>query len=163
MLNETFATIFFRLLNFIAFIGLSAFVFKKYFRKTIEESIKQKHLEEINFGNHIRELEQRSKTLSEEIVKQEQLCAYLIDRTTQWQEAFEKQPQEQLEEQKKLTIQAQLRTDKQAEHIRNEGIIKAVVPLVIEQTTKKLEEWYADPKHNKQFVENIVAFMEKSL
>jgi len=162
MLNETFVTIFFRLLNFVVLIALSAFVFKKYFRKSIEDAIEQKQLEEINVGNQIRELEQRSKNLSEEIVRQEQLCEHLIERTTQWHQAFDIQTQDQLEEQKKLALQAQLRVEKQAENLASERIIKAVGPMVIEQTTKKLEDLYADQKHNKHFVDSIVGFMKKS-
>jgi len=162
MLSETFVTIFFRLLNFVILIALSAYIFKKYFRKSIEDAIKQKQLEEINVGNQIRELDQRSKNLSEEIVRQEQLCEYLIDRTTQWHQAFDQQTQDQLEEQKKLAFLAQLRTEKQAENIASERIIKAVGPMVIEQTTKRLEDLYADRKHNKLFVDSIIGFMKKS-
>lgn len=162
MLNETFVSVFFRLLNFIVLIGLAAFIFKRYFRKSIEESIEQKRLEEINVGNQIRDLEHRSKNLSEEIVRQEQLCEYLIEKTAQWKQAFEHQTQDLLKEQKKLAVQAQLKTDKQAEIITRERLTKAVIPIALEQTTQKLKDLYADPKNNKDFIDPIIGYMEKS-
>jgi hypothetical protein len=162
MLNETFITVFFRLVNFVALIGLVIFAFKKYFRASVQEAIENKKLKEINIGNHIRELEHRSKNLSDDIVHQEQLCEYLIDRTTRWQQVFEEHAKQRLQEQKNLALQVRIKAEQQVENLAKERALRAVLPMAIEQTTARLKELYANPAHNERFVNGIVEFMQKS-
>lgn len=163
MFDESLVAIIFRILNFVALIGLFTFVFKKYFRNDIEQTIENDRLEKINLNTRISELEHRGSDLSEEIIKQEKLCAHLISRTDQWKAAFEKDIEQRRQEQQVLHIKATERAERQAATIVRERLIKAVLPKALDSAHNQLEESFEKSEHGKDFVRSILAHMKKSL
>ena len=163
MFGESVVTILFRLLNFAALVGLFAFIFKKYFKKEIEESIEHDHLEEINQQTRKREIEQRGSELSEEITKQQKLCEHLAARTNQWKVAFEKEVKQKKQEQHVLRNLAKERAEQQAKTIVYERTVQSVLPKALDKARNKLKESFAASEHGREFVKGIIVHMKKSL
>ena len=163
MFAELLVTIIFKILNFVALIGLFIFIFKKYFRNEIEAAIEHDHLEEVNLNTRIKEIEQRGSELSEEIFKQEKLCEYLNARTSQWQIAFEKNTEQKQREQQELHRRATDRAKLQAQTIAYERTIQAVLPKALATACNKLKGSFEGSAGGKDLVKDILNHMKKSL
>ena len=82
--NSSFATIFFSLLNFAVLVALGAFIFKKYFKHSIDEKITQKEmlikgLEELELF-----LRGKSANLEKKLQKQENQATLLKEKIDDW-------------------------------------------------------------------------------
>jgi GMP synthase PP-ATPase subunit len=162
MFGESIVTILFRLLNFVALMALFTFIFKKYMKKDIEESIEHDKQDEINMNNHIIEASHRSQELSEEIINQEKLCKYLLDRTDQWHATFDESMQEKKHEKYALQLKEIERTKRQTQAIADEHLRQVVLPKAIAESRAQLTASFAHESKNKAFVHDIISHIKKS-
>ena len=162
MFAELLITIIFRLLNFVALMALFAYIFKKYLRKDIEESIEHDRLAEVNLNIRIGEMKHRSSEISEEIIKQQKLCEYLNARTNQWKTAFEKDVKRRRDQQKALDMQMTEHARQQVQAIAQERMVQAVLPKALAAAHDRLKKSFEAPDHGSVFVHNILAQMKKS-
>jgi hypothetical protein len=162
MFGESITSIVFRLINFAALAGFFVYIFKKYMQHGIEESIEQDKQHEIDVNNRIIEINHRSSELSEEIINQEKLCQYLLERADQWKVAFDRDMQEKQHEQQVQHLKAVERAERQADTLAYEHMIQGILPHAIEEAQAQLIASFAEEGKNKVFVHDIIHYLTSS-
>lgn len=162
MFDLPWTTIIFKFLNFAALIALALYIFKKYFLHDIKEKISDKDKYEADLTHEIITLESSGSNLSDQIIKQEKLCQYLIDKTNQWNAVFQQDLKTQLEHKNKISQQMCDRTERQSQALSQERVMTHVLPQAVNKALENLKQIYRQSEQNTIFVHAIIEHIKKS-
>ena len=163
MLANSFLTIFFRLINIAALVGLGYFLFKKYIKNKIEEKISQKEtvlkgLEEQGYF-----LEGKAHELQKRYAAQEEKIAFIKEKINEWNTLVAIQEAHTVEENKLFRAKALKRIEIQYQNRLARSQYLEIVPQAIANAQIKLQHEFSEPTRNYAFTQDIVHHLNQEI
>jgi len=163
MLSKTIVSIIFRLVNFIVFAGLVAYLFKKYALPQIKEKLAEKYAFFRDLENKRKNLINQNQIAKKEIKDQDNLFELLKKKLAGWNKSCD---QKNKEKEKELDIIIQYhkkRLEIQTQNMQQQKLLKEVFPRVIAGTYKQLQEKFSKKQESEKFLKDIIEYMKKSV
>lgn len=160
-LDESGIAILFRLINFFVFVFLILYVCKKYLLDTIKKQIVDKYHAMVHLHDQANTLEQEIRLIDQVIQQDAQLCQALKKRVVAWRAHAEYFAQENREKQQAQAKRLQQHMHMQIEYLKRKNTYERMLPQVIDQTGKKLEQKFEDEVLAQEFITQLITSMQK--
>lgn len=154
-------SIFFRLVNFGVLIVFLFYIFKKYLYQPISDQIAEKESFVHGLVENNKVLEEQQHDLEMRIAQQEQRCKELVEKISIWQEAVIKQRKGLLAMQAGVVQDRVRRLKSQQQSLEQDWLKRAVLPRVLAQAQKKLEQEFSSAQVGQQFIADIVSQLRR--
>ena len=163
MFHDIFSSnVIFRIINFAAFMGLFAFLFKRKLLPSIKKQIQEKKLLLQNLEQQKQGVKYQHSNLDNAIEQQEHLAIELQKKIMLWQMQL-KQEQEQLNKQKTIMQEAiKIKAQKQKQERALKQLNKIIAPRALEQVEHTMKQEFADNARNEAFIRDIIIFIQES-
>lgn len=160
-LNESGVAILFRLINFAALIALVFYVCKKYVIKTVKEQIAHKQDVVVDLRNQADTLVDDICFIDQATQQDAQMCQDLKVRVLEWRAQAERVAQESLTK-KQAQIESLVGHARiQTAYLQRRNAYESILPQVIDQTRKKLEQKFENEVLAQDFMAQLIASMQK--
>lgn len=148
--------ILFRFLNFGVLIIAGWYVYRRYIKHSLEETIHDKEIiakgiEELSYM-----LEGQILALDEELQHQHGQCERLKEKVLEWQERVNKQQDKLSEQRLQLLQKINDRIYEQSARLAYRAQVKKVVPEAMAQARKNLQKHFAQDSSQQQFLQDLV-------
>lgn len=159
--EESLITSLFKILNVIVLCGVGFYFFKTRVLSMIRDMIAQKKQEEKSLQNEKRSLKSKLKTIEDEIIEQQVLCAHIKENVGKWREVVaEEQKMVEREEQTRIVDQEK-RVMRQSEYLAALKLQQKVLPQALENAKRELEEQFT-PQRGYEYLQHTIRYMRKA-
>ncbi len=160
-MDEQIIAFIFKIVNFVVFIGLGVYFFKKYALRKIITGIAQKESFIRGLFDRQQELEQQQYALGQTIVKEEALCLTLKKKINLWNHHVEKELKEQKQEEEEQTQIMYIRLKKRMEMVVTSQIKEKAFQRAINRARFALKQQFAQEKNADQFLTWTISRMSE--
>jgi len=150
------------LINFIAIAWLIKYLFQQFQLPVFREKLAEKFSFFKGLEDKFKNLKEENKIAQKEIIDQDHLFELLKTKINNWNQARKMQWEEEKLEIENIKKCHEKRIDIQTQNITQQKLIKEVFPRVIEGTYQQLKQKFSKEKESKNFLKDIVSYMEKS-
>jgi hypothetical protein len=154
-------TFIFRIINFLALIGLSFFVYQKYIKKNLFDLIEDKKNNHDCLCRQQAFLEKRQIELDAQVKSETILCEKFKSNIDQWKETILCEQDQQKEKQAVLLAVIKKRHVTIAADAENQRIQDTVAKAVVAGLEESLSTYFADAQRNKTYLNGIIDFMNE--
>lgn len=160
--NLLTAKILFRVINFAAFIGLIAFLFKRNLLPAIKKQIQEKKLLLQNLEQQKQGIKYQHNNIDNALEQQKHLADELIAKINLWRTKVEEKQIHEYEQRKALLLKIQEKTFKQSQEQALFHLNKTLVPKVLSHVEQKLTEKFESNDHGQLYIKDIIGFLQES-
>ncbi len=154
-------TIIFRLLNFVALIGLAVYVFKAYLLDRVKQQMADQEATERGMQLQRDAMARRQEEITGEIDQDAQLCMELKQRVDRWRRVIDTQQVQQKKEQEERTQRLQQALQEKMERLVYNRVLKKVMPRALADAAVQLGEKYSDTQQGRLFTNAIITHLER--
>ena len=154
--NSPVIILFFKLLNLGVLIAVGWYVYRRYVKSTIDDSMHKqesliKGLEELGYilEGQLLELEQESS-------QQSKRCEQLQEKILEWKESVHAQTQRQQENDRIIIDRINERIAQKSIYISTAIQNKKIIPVAFERARAELKANFAHPEQQKKYVHSII-------
>ncbi len=162
-INVPLVTIIFRLLNFALLIGFFVYIFKRYIYQNISDQIAEKESFIHGLIQNNKVLEEQQHDLEMRITQQESKCKELVQKTMLWQQAVTQEKQAWTVLQDAVIRDRAQRVKLQQESLEKDRLKRVVLPHVLTESQKKLQQEFESPQAGQAFIADIIAQLRKGI
>lgn len=155
-------SIIFRLINFVALIGLFFYLFKQYVLQTVTLQISKKNQKLADLALQNQLLKEQTKAMDFAIAEQQALSRGLLQKIELWRTLVTHYAVARNEEKKRYELSIADRTRKQELFIELKDVEKRALVPALEKVTNILEERYASKAAGQSYITTIVHHLEKN-
>ena len=160
-INADVVTFIFRIINFLALIGLSFFVFEKYIKKNLFDLIEDKKTSHDFLCTQQTFLEKQQIELDAQVKSETILCEKFKSNIDQWKEIILCEQDQQKEKQAVLLAVIKKRHATIAVDAEKQKIQDTVAQAVVAGLEESLSAYFADAQRNKTYLNGIIDFMNE--
>ena len=160
--SKEIVSIIFRFLNFAAFIALIVYLFKNYALDQIKEKIAEKFALFKGLETQRKDLINQNQVAKKEIEDQDDLFALLQKKIKTWNNSCRQATKEKNEELASIKEYHKVRLEQQSANIKQQRLLKKVLPGVITNTYQQLEQKFSKKEESQKFLKDIIGYMKKS-
>ncbi|HEB41903.1 MAG TPA: hypothetical protein ENI08_02710 [Candidatus Dependentiae bacterium] len=160
-MDEQIVAFIFKIVNFLVFIGLGVYFFKKYALRKIITGIARKESFIRGLFDRQQELEQQQYALDQTIAKEEALCLALKKKVNLWKHHVGNELKKQEKEQEEQTQNVYMRLKKRMEMIVTSQIKKKAFQRAIDRSRFVLKQQFAQEKNADQFLTWTISWMSE--
>lgn len=161
MLFNTIISYLFRIVNFIVFIGLMYYLFKKYLLGSIEDSMSEQEAYENGLKQQAGSFESRLHELKVEKESLKNHCALLTSKVTRWEQHFNLELEKREQEKEQLLLAINKNREKQNAFLSQHKLLEQTLPTALAQAQKSFEALFSDEKEQTQYLRSLIAKMSK--
>ncbi|HEX4069111.1 MAG TPA: hypothetical protein VHX42_03360 [Candidatus Babeliales bacterium] len=161
--NQDIIVIAFKLINFIAVIGVGYFLFKKYILPDLLLSIARKINKRDSLFVQQTNLEKQQYNL--DIVLQEDAaqCENFRTKIDEWKKVITQEHRKLTKEHEQMMTTLRKRTEKTAIQREQKRIQKIVAHTVVKRLHTSLSDYFEKPKNNDVYLNSIIDFMNERI
>ncbi len=159
--HETILSLIFLVLNFGVLIALGIYLFKRYGLAGIKERIRSEEESLQRLHERKEQLGYDNRMLTEQLVLQDVECVDLGNKIERWHSAYEREQHARYQELAILKERVTKKIEMQEQTVALDFLTKKVVPKAIEEATVKLGQQFASPQEGRQFLTQLIAYMER--
>ncbi|HLW73293.1 MAG TPA: hypothetical protein VKR54_04575 [Candidatus Babeliales bacterium] len=159
--NQDIIAIVFRLINFIALIGIGFFVFKKYIMPDLLLSLtRKKENQDFLFAQQAA-LEKQQLNLDALLKEDSVMCQEFRTKIDVWKKAVALESERHEKEQINTMAMVNKRRAHNAAQHQQKQIQNSVTHAVVIKLEKSLSLYFKNEKHNDEYLSAIVRFMDE--
>ena len=160
-MDEQIIDFIFKIVNFVVFIGLGVYFFKKYALRKIITGIAQKESFIRGLFDRQQELEQQQYALDQTIAKEEVLCLALKKKINLWNHHVGNELKKQQQEEEEQIQIVYMRLKKRMEMVVTSQIKEKAFQRAIDGSRFALKQQFAQEKNADQFLTWTISWMSK--
>jgi chromosome segregation ATPase len=160
-LSETLTGIFFRLLNFGAFLALLRYLYIKYMVPTAQADIEADEKKVAILAQQKDAYFQQEQWVTKEIEDQRAQIAHLTKKLAQWQAAAQDAEQAHQQEHDRLEDALRKKAVLQSEHIVQHMLERRALPQAIQELKISLTAHFAGDARGTEYVADVVDHIAK--
>ena len=149
----------FRFLNFAVVVAVGWYVYRRYLKHTIEETIHDKEILSKGIKELSYMLEGQILTLDEELKDQHDRCEQLKEKVMEWQEAVNKLQAKKTEQRVSLLQQINDRIYERSARLSQNTQAKTMVPLAMMRAKESLQDRFSQSHNQREFLSELVNAM----
>ena len=158
--NQDIIVIVFKLINFIALIGIAFFLFKKHILPNLLLSIARKKNKQDSLLLQQANLEKQQLNLDILLKEDAAQCEQFRAKIDEWKTVVAHEHNQLKKEHENLLILVRKRVEHTALQREQQRIQKIVAHTVIERLQKNLSDHFEKPQESSQYLDSIIAFYE---
>lgn len=155
-------TVLFRIINFAAFIGFFAFLFKQRLLPSIKKQIQEKNLLLQNLEHQKQGIRYQHSNLDNALEQQKHLADELIKKINLWHARVEEKQAHAYEEEKKIVAKLQEKKLIQTKEQAFVQLNKNIVPNALSYCEENLAQQFAHNDQGQSYIDDIVTFLQES-
>ncbi|BDC34169.1 hypothetical protein Noda2021_01270 [Candidatus Dependentiae bacterium Noda2021] len=159
-LNSLIA-ILFRIINFLVFVGLGIYFFKKKMLKATQQKINEKEVYLKSLQEQDRMLNNQFSSLEDVLKKQEEKCASLTEKVVQWKVAQTHQAAKKLQKRNAHLKTMHERLELKEEYINQQRFEQAAVLEALKKTKEDLEQHFSKDAAGQSYMHTILKAIDK--
>jgi hypothetical protein len=159
--NESGVTFIFRVINLSVFIFFMLYLFKKYVVAAVRKKIDDKQQAMVDLQDKASALAEDVQVISQVIQHDVQVGHELKTRVVKWRaqaEQIEKEREIKKQEQKQVLAE---HVRIQSMYLQRKNAYERILPVVIDQTHKKLEQKFESDALAEMFIAQLITSMQK--
>jgi len=160
-LDESGVAILFRLINFAVFMFFIVYLFKKYVIENVKKQIADKQQEKIDLHNQADMLVEDIRIIERNAQQDVQMCHTLKTHVVNWRTQADRVAQENIIKKQEQVETLIAHVAIQTKYLERRNAYEHILPVVIDQTQEKLEQKFEDEVLAKEFIAQLVTFMQK--
>lgn len=160
-LEESGVSILFRLINFSVFVFLILYICKKYVLNTIKKQIVDKQQMMADLHDQANMLVDDMYGIDQVIQQDTELCQALKKRVVAWRAHAEYLAQERVQKKQEQIKRLKEHTHVQTMYLQRRNAYERMLPQVIEQTEKKLDQKFEDEVLAQEFIAQLITSLQK--
>ncbi len=161
-MDEQIIDFIFKIVNFVVFIGLGVYFFKKYALPKIITGIAQRESFIRGLFDRQQELEQQQYVLDQTIAKEEALCLALKKKVNLWKFHVGNELKKQQQEEEEQIQIVYMRLKKRMEMVVTSQIKEKAFQRAIDGSRFALKQQFAQEKNADQFLTWTISWMAKN-
>lgn len=163
MLSGSMLPIVFRLINFVLFIVLLVYGFRRYVYEMLLTQMAEREKARRDLEEKKELLAQMQSRLDEQMHTHERIHKELMLTLHTWRQQFEHHQQRLQEEKERIKYQLELKMERRR-HMQLLNVVQdEVVVPAIKESEKALHDYFAQQKHGKAYVKELLAYMESGI
>lgn len=151
--------ILFRFLNFGVVILAGWYVYRRYIKHSLEETIHDKEILSRGMKELGYMLEGQIHALDDELQSQHERCEQLKEKVLEWQEMVAKQQARASEQRQQLLKEINDRIYEQSARLTYRAQAQKIVPAAMARARKSLQQHFAQSDLQQQFLQDLVRSM----
>lgn len=159
-LNSLIA-ILFRIINFLVFVALGVYFFKKKMLVTIQQKINEKEVYLKSLQEQDRMLNNQFSSLDDALKKQEEKCASLSEKVVQWKVAQTHYAAKKLQIRNAQLKQMQDRLELKEKYINKQRFEQAALARAVQKTKEHLEQHFSTDVTGQSYMHTILKAIDK--
>lgn len=146
----------FKIVNFIAIIGLLAFIFKKYLLGTLRDQMHTKELVVEKLKKAFHTITRNYQLLDREIDHEQQQQRELKDKIVRWRADIDQQHEQLAQERNERSSKLKVQMLQQIKEIQKYVLYKQVLPQAVEQARSQLAKKFDDEQQQKEYLSELM-------
>lgn len=138
MVNVQIIDLFFQFVNLAIVVGIVYFVYCRFLRKILIESVQQANLRVPTLEQEIVSLEESATQVDETLREQKAEVAILADKVQHWHNTVQQELQAKQQTCAELQAKGQLRLERQEQLTQKNKVIRKTVTVVMERAEQQL-------------------------
>lgn len=153
--------ILFRFFDLFVIIGLIMYAMKQYLIPMVKKLLQEHGIFISSLETDCKKLQAQSRSIYENIQDQERSFQILQARFEIWQKKCDERLAVQKIEQQRVDESMQNRFLVRSEYIKNDTALKDQLPIILDITTKNLEQKYHGTDVQKQYIDELIQVMKE--
>ncbi len=151
----------FQIINFLLFIIIAHYLFRKYLLGSIKHQIVQEYTYKQQLVTEREHLRSKQKEVEKELHEQQHSCQLLEKKVEQWRNVVEQTKIEQEKERIRLQALLEKKIEKQQELIALTDIQRKITPSIISELSQSLHSYYSEASHEQAYTQHVLDVIMK--
>lgn len=159
--SDMLLSIFFRILNFVVFVGVLRYLYKRYIKDAVQQDFLADEKKVAIMAQQKDAYHQQEQFLMQEMQAQEQLVSQLEQKLETWRSAAQDVQRVYNEEHALLQARVRKKAAEQSEHIAQYMLERRALPKAMHELESSLADYFSSEKRASRYINDVMQHVDK--